>query len=546
MRGCISAYEYEAAKIGRAILAMGGNVADAAIAVAYGQAVVNPFACGLSGKATIHIRDAEKQKAVVLEASHIIGSRATPTVFTDRLIGRYSKAGSYRVEGDANSIGYQAVMTPGFVPATQVLFERFGSGRLSWQALLAPAIQLASEGFLIYPQIARYWDEDYAGVGGDGHDLQSRLSGCAEARAILFKADGSPYRNGELLIQRDLAHTLERIAAEGPEVFYKGDIARHIAEDIEAHGGFVTYEDMAGYRVEVEEPISTTYRGYRVTANRPPGNGMTAIIMLNVLEGYDLAGLGFGSPAYAELLAKAMQCAFDDRVRYLGDPSFVNIPLQELISKEHAARWRDAMARGPMSPAPSVPMGTDTNHIALMDAAGNAVSMTHSIGGAAGAGVATPGLGFLHNNHMAKFNPLPGTINSIAPGKRHSGSVPTIVYQDAEPILAVGGAGGTRLVSATVQTIVNVLDHGMDISAAVAAPRLHSEDKDLILLEVGWPEPTWAELRRRGFRVELADGLSDYLGRVNGVSRDPASRTLQAGSEIRGTGGRGFAGYYTD
>lgn len=539
MRGLVACYEPAAAETGRRVFAMGGNVADVAIATAYAQTVVNPFMCGLSGKATIHVRDVRKNEAVVLEAGHIIGSRATPTVFAERYIGRVSKAGSYLVEGDANAKGYQAIMSPGFVPATWQLYERFSSGRLSWQTLLKPAVQLAAEGFTIYPQIVRYWDDSYGGVRGN---LRSKLSGCPAALAILFKPDGSPYCNGELLIQTDLARTLGRIAKEGPEVFYKGDIARRIAEDIEANDGFVTYDDMANFPVEVERPIRITYRGYEVTATPPPSNGWIALVMLNILEGYDLAALGRNSPAYAEVLARAMQCAFDDRTRYHGDPRFVNIPLDKLLSKEHAARWRDKIATGNVPWKTGPPLNIGTTHLTVMDADGNAVTMTHSIGGAAGAGVVTEGLGFFHNNHMVVFNPLPGTIYSIVPGKRQGGSVPIIVYKEGQPILAIGGAGGTRVASGTIQAILNVLDHGMSMSEAVAAPRLHSEEDDLILIEAGWPESTIEALQKRGFRVEVAD----FLGWVNGVSRDPQTRALEGGSEIRGAYGRGFVGYYTD
>jgi gamma-glutamyltranspeptidase/glutathione hydrolase len=177
-----------------------------------------------------------------------------------------------------------------------------------------------------------------------------------------------------------------------------------------------------------------------------------------------------------------------------------------------------------------------------MDADGNAVTMTHSIGGAAGAGVVTEGLGFLHNNHMCLFNPLPGTIDSIVPGRRQGGSVPIIVYDQGEPILAIGGAGGTRQVSGTVQAIVNVLDHGMSMSRAVAAPRLHSEEEDLILMEADWPESTMRTLQDQGFRIEV----SDYMGRVVGVFRVPETRVLDGGSDTRWANEVGYVGYHTD
>ena len=543
MRGLVACYEPPAADVGRRILAQGGNLVDAAIATAYAQTVCNPFMCGLSGKASIHIRSAGTPEALILDAGHVIGSRARPDVFAGRCLGRHGKVGDFRVAGLANLVGYQAVMVPGFVPATQMLYERSGSGRLSWSELLAPAIDLAANGFPVYPQLVRFWDEDYSAVDQEGGwNLRRKLSGSPEALSLLFKAGGEPYRNGELFIQPLMARTLEHIAVEGPQVFYRGDLARLAAEDILAHDGFVTYEDMANFEVEVKKPISITYRGYEVAANPPPGNGVVALVMLNILEGYDLPGMDRTSACYAETLARAMQAAFDDRVHYRGDPRYVEVPLERLLSKEHAAEWREKIAAGwPLSRAAG-PSEVGTTHLTAMDADGNVVTMTHSIGGACGAGVATEGLGYCHNNHMCLFDPLPGSVDSIAPGKRQGGSVPIIVYRDGAPVLAIGGAGGTYQVSGTVQSIINVLDHGMSMSQAVAAPRLHAENEDLIQVEPCWPESTLQVLRTRGFRVQEVS----FLGWVDGIARSPLNRELEGGSEIRGSRGRGFVGYFSD
>jgi gamma-glutamyltranspeptidase / glutathione hydrolase len=546
MRGLVSCYEVPATEAGRQILAIGGNVVDAAIAAAYAQVVANPFMCGLSGKASIHVRNAQTGEAVILDAGHMIGSRATSTVFANRYQGREEKVGSFVVDGLLNSVGYQAIMTPGFVPATQQLYERFGSGRLSWEKLLAPSIKLAREGFAIYPQLVRFWEEEYVAVSETGENLRAKVANCPSATAALFKPNGRRYYNGEWFRQGDLARTLERIATEGPEVLYRGLIARQIADDIAAHDGFVTYDDMANYPVEIREPILITYRGYEITANPPPGNGMIALIMLNILEGYDLRAMGRNSPEYAETLARAMQCGFDDRARYRGDPRFVDVPLARLLSKEHAAKWRTKIDEGQIGKILKAPVSSSTTHLTVMDGDGSLVTMTHSIGGAVGAGVITEGLGFFHNNHMSLFNPLPGTVDSILPGKRQGGSVPIVVYRDGEPILSIGGAGGTRQVTGTVQTIINVLDWGMSASEAIAAARLHSEEEDLILMEQGWPESTIQKLEKRGFRVKQLTGLFDFVGWVNAVVRNPDTRMVDAGTEIRGAHGRGFVGYHEE
>lgn len=435
-------------------------------------------------------------------------------------------------------------MTPGLVPATQQLFERYGSGRLAWAALLEPAIRLAEDGFPLYPQIARYYDEDYHGLGGVRRNLRAQTAESPAARAMLFKPDGGPYHNGEVLVLKDLARTLTRIAAEGPEVYSRGEIARLMAADIEAHGGYVMYEDMAEFVVEPRAPIRTTYRGFEVATNPPPGRGMVQLIALNILEGFDLRSLGQDTAEYAALVSKVFECAFDDEVRYLADPALHPVPLDELLSKEHAARWRAALkaqsgAAGTGVSSAAAP-DSCTTHFSLMDDAGNTVSMTHSIGGASGAGVLTPGTGALHNMHMGLFDPRPGTIDSIVPGKRMSKTVQTIVYQDGEPILAVGGAGGLRIMTATTLVLLNVLDHGMSAAEAVDAPRFHCDDEGIILVEPQVKEATLAGLRQRGFRIET----EPFLAHAHAVSRDPSTGEIDGGSDTWGRSHRGVAGYF--
>lgn len=542
MRGLVACHEPPAAAIGREIFARGGNVADVAIATAYAQGVANPFDSGLSGKASIHVRlDGE---VAILDAGHLIGSNVPPDLWREQYQGRMYGVGPFIVEGYVNFVGYGSIMTPGFVPATQLLFERFGSGRLSWSELLEPAARLAIDGFLVYPTIAYEWDDDHVAVPPAGWNLEQAVAaGNEAARRVLFRSDGRAYRNGELFRQIDHGRTIERIAHEGPEAFYQGDIARLIAEDFERHGAFVTFDDMANYQVLVHEPIEITYRGYHITANPPPGNGMIALLMLNILEGFDLAGLGYHSPEYIATLADSMRAAFVDRARYRGDPAFVDVPLERLLSKQHAAQWQERIRAGDVPPPTWSEDDDNTTHLSVMDGDGNAVSMTHSNGGYAGAAVVTEGLGFLHNSHMKLFDPMPGSVDSIVPGKRQGGSVPIIVSRDGEPILVVGGAGGTRQVTGTVQTIVNVLDHGMRAHQAVSASRVHSEHPSWLFFEPGVPEASLEALRKAGRSVQPAPVA---LGKINAVQRDPESGEIYDGAEVRGNAGRGFAGYFDD
>ncbi len=541
MRGMVACLEGPAAHVGRRIFERGGNVVDVAIAVAYAQCVANPFDTSLSGKASIHVR--LDGRSTILDAGHLIGSRAHPDVWRDEYRGRMNGVGPFLVDSYKNKLGYQAIMTPGFVPATQLAFERFGSGRLAWADLVRPSAELATHGFPIFPNVAQHWDDDHVAVPSTDWNLRRAIDvgGNDAARRLLFKPNGRAYRNGELFRQPDLGATLARIAEDGPEVFYRGAIGQRIAQDFEEHDAFVTYDDMAGYEVRVEEPIRTTYRGYEISTNPPPGNGMIALIMLNVLEGFDLAGMEYHGPEYVTTLSDCMRAAFVDRARYRGDPAFVDVPLERLLSKDHARRWQERVRAGDV-PAPTWKGESDsTTHLSVMDDAGNGVSMTHSHGGYAGACVVTDGLGFLHNAHMKLFDPLPGSVDSIVPGKRQGGSVPIVVSHGGEPVMVVGGAGGTRQVTGTVQAIVNVIDHGMQAYEAVSAPRIHSERPDRIHAEAGVPQATIEAVRAAG-RTIGAPGMS--MGKISAVVRDLRSGELVDGAEPRGTRGRGTPGYF--
>lgn len=536
MEALVACNEALAAQAGRQILERGGNVADAAIATAYAQAVVAPFMCGLSGKASIHVRDAARDLDVVLDAGHTVGALATPTVFADRLVARIEQVGAFRVEDHANAVGYQSIMTPGFVPGTRELFARFGSGELTWATLLAPAVALASEGFGVDAMLAHYWSPAYR----DAQQLNplQRLLLFPAAAEIYLTAQGEGYHAGERFRQPDLARTLERIAGEGPDVFISGDLGQQIATDFERNGAFVTYEDMASFPVEVREPLRGSYRGRTITANPLPGNGIVALLMLQILDGYDLARLGYHSPAYIEVVAKAMYAAFLDRSQHRGDPRHVQDHSERLLSQQHAQSWRDRIDRDALPGWPTRVLDVGTTHLTVMDAAGNAVTMTHSIGSAAGSGSVTPGTGVLHNNHMTLLDPRPGSVDSIVPGRRGGGSVPLIVYEDGEPVLALGGAGGTRQVTATVQVLLNVLDHGMEVDEAVAAPRFHCEQPARVLVDpclLGTADPA---LRPLGYEVVS----SPAMGRVAAVRRAPDGG-LTGGSDLRPVAGIGPVGY---
>ena len=327
---------------------------------------------------------------------------------------------------------------------------------------------------------------------GDGPTVLSQTAECAR---IYLKDDGSVYGIGELLVQRDYARTLQRIAELGPDEFYEGETADRIAADFQRNGGLLTRQDLANYQADVASPLAGTFRDLDVLTEGVPTVGPVTVEILNVLEGYDLAGLGWNSPRYLGCLASAMHLGFRDRMELLGDPDFVDLPIERLLSKDYADDLRrqvderlamEPVAVGGMSPS-------ETTHTSVMDEHGNAAAITHSLG--LSSGVVTPGLGFQHNCHMIMFDPIPGRNNSIAPGKRPiTGGGPVLFMRAGEPWLLIGSPAGARKVTALIQATLNLLDFGMTTQEAVAAERIHVEDEpNVIIVEPHFdPVSAWA------------------------------------------------------
>ena len=314
-----------------------------------------------------------------------------------------------------------------------------------------------------------------------------RIQATPAARDI-YTHDGKLYSIGEVMVQADLARTLERLASGGPEGFYKGEIAEEIALDFEANGGFITREDLEGYRVNVTEPIRGTYRGLQVAAAGPPAGGLTLLQMLNFLEGFDLASHGWPSTAAARMLVEAMAWAVADRELHVADPRFVDVPTRALTDKQYAAAARQVVHDRP-----------DTTHVCVVDDAGNAVSLSHTLGSASG--VVTPGLGFGYNDYMNCFDPRPGRPNSIRPGKtRVTMMTPTMVFDGRKLRVCTGAPGGTKIVTAILQVLVNVLDHEMSPVEAVSAPRVDFQG-DVVQAEARIPRAVCEGLERLGYAV---------------------------------------------
>jgi gamma-glutamyltranspeptidase/glutathione hydrolase len=354
-----------------------------------------------------------------------------------------------------------------------------------------------------------------------------------------LNSQGLIYDVGEVHRNADMARTFERIAAAGPGDFYRGDLAADISADLAANGSFVTADDLASYKTRAGDPVKGTYRGYDLSSNPPPGSGMTLIQMLQILEHFDLAAQGHNSARYIDLVARAMAAAHTDRNRYLADPDFAQVPVDMLTSKERAAHWAEKIKAGEFLGDGKQEPPSCTTHISICDELGNAVSCTHTLG--TGAGVVTPGLGFVYNNSMKLFDPYPGTSNSIEAGKaRTTGMVPTMLLRDGKPAIVVGAPGGSVIISAVLQSILNIVDFGMSPLEAVTVPRIHCE-AGAIHAEARVQESVCRQLVAMGHEVkQSAVSLDPVMSRAH-VVQILADGSWRGGSDPRGGGGMAIA-----
>lgn len=471
----------QAAEIALEVMRRGGNAVDAAVTCAFVQGVIDPQMCGIGGCGAMLVHSPQGGDALI-EFYATAGSGVREDQWEGLFLREAADRYGYVLEGSVNDVGYQSVAVPGTVAGLHEALTRFGS--ISWEEAIEPAIPIARDGFPVSGFMHGYWTTDY---GPDVVPNAQRIQVTPAAKAI-YTHDGRLYAIGEVMVQADLARTLERLAAEGPDVFYRGEIADAIASDFAANGGYIHKEDLEGYRVNVTEPIRGTYRGLRVAAAGPPAGGLTLLQMLNFLEGYDIGAHGWPSTEAARLLVEAMAWAFADRELHIADPRFVEIPTGALADKEYAARARGVVADR-----------ADTTQVCVVDDGGNAVSLTHTLGSASG--VVTPGLGFGYNDYMNCFDPRPGRPNSIRPGKtRVSMMTPAMVFDGSRLRVCVGAPGGTKIVSAILQVLVNVLDHGMSAVEAVSAPRVDFQG-DVVQAEARVPRAVCDGLERAGYAV---------------------------------------------
>jgi gamma-glutamyltranspeptidase/glutathione hydrolase len=492
--GMVVAQEARAARIGVDILQRGGNAVDAAVAVGFAMAVTYPRAGNIGGGGfmVIHLASGDD---VAIDYRETAPAAATRDMFLD---------GGGKPDPNKSRDSALAIGVPGTVAGLALAHAKYSSGKFSLAELMAPAIALAQDGFPVADDMADSLPS-----------VRERLLRWPATEKI-FAKDGKLLAAGDTLVQADLAGTLRSIAERGPTAFYEGDTAAKLSAAIRAAGGIITPADLKHYRPEIRTPVRGSYRGYDIVSMPPPSSGGIALIeMLNILEGYELKKLGAGTPQSLHLLIEAMKRAYADRARFLGDPAMVEIP-KELVSKTYASALRATIGER-ATPAAEIQTppreGANTTHFSVIDRDGNAVSNTYTLNFSYGLGMVADGTGVLLNNELDDFTAKPGAANAFglvgfdanlpAPGKRPLSSMtPTIVLKDGKPVLITGSPGGSRIISAVLQIVVNTLDYSMPVDAAVTAPRLHHQWlPDEVVVEPGFSDETLAALAARGHTI---------------------------------------------
>ena len=525
--GMVSSQHPLASEVGLSILEDGGNAVDAAVATAFALGIVEPYHSGIGGGSFIVIRDGVSGEAVAIDARE----KAPMAVSRDM----YQRNG--RVVEGLSSIGPLAVGVPGTVAGLTLALERYGT--MTLKEVIEPSIVIAESGVEV--------DPFFHNVLSEKLDLLMRFP---ETESIYLNSGLRPHPEGYRLVQKDLADTYRQIAEGGSRAFYHGKIARTIADYMKDVGGIITLEDLKAYVPVVREPIRGNYRGYEVLSMPPPSSGGVHLVqILNILEGFELSQTKPDDSNYLNRLAEAMALAFADRARLLGDVDFVDVPVERLISKEYAAELRDKIdsERKPAveSRKDGRAEGGGTSHLCVIDSAGNVVSLTQTINLWFGSGATVPGTGIVLNDEMDDFSAMPGVpnefglvgseANSIEPGKRPLSSMsPTIVLKEGKPFLILGSRGGPRIITSVLQVVINVIDFGMTLKAAIEAPRIHHQWlPDILYVEEGIPRNRRAELAARGYTIEV---MVEGIGCVSGIQVSEDNGLIYGVSDTRGIG----------
>lgn len=483
------------------ILSAGGNAVDAAVASLLALTVVEPMMVGIAGGGLSHLRMADGRH-VIIDALSTAAASMHPEIYepVSDEPPRYMDA-----KGRRNIIGASSVAVPGNLVGWCDMQARYG--KLPFADIVEPAIRLAARGF----SVTHY-------LSGAIGEAAGELSQDAEIARILMPSGSAP-QAGDRLSMGDYAESLRLIQREGAAALHGGALGKALAARMLTGGedaGYVTEADLRDYRSIERKPIIGTYRGFEIAGPPPPASsGVHITQMLNMLEAYDVAGMGFGTPASLHLLAEVIRIAFADRRAHSGDPAFVDVPVERLTSKAYAAQCRDQIRQAASLPAPYAPgyESHDTTHITVADRDGNIVTATHTINGLFGARLAVPGTGIIPNNYMSNFDPHPGRALSVVPGKRVPTSMaPMILMQEDKPIYALGLPGGLRIFPSAMQAIVNLVDHKMSLQEAVEAPRIWTQGQE-VEIERAY-EPQKAALEELGHEVRVMPHIGGGMNAI--------------------------------
>ncbi|KVX03363.1 gamma-glutamyltransferase [Shewanella frigidimarina] len=503
--GMVSSQEALASQIGVDILKQGGNAVDAAVAVAYALAVTLPRAGNIGGGGFMLVHLAEQNKTIAIDYRETAPAKAHKDIFLDEQGNAVDKLS--REHG-------LAVGVPGTVMGMELALKQYGTMKMA--QVIKPAIKLARDGILVTSDLSN----SLAG-------LKSRITQWPSSAEIFYHADGSNYQVNEVLKQPELAQSLSLIAQKGSKGFYQGETAKKIVSAVQNAGGVMSLTDLANYKVVEREPVRGNYRGYEVVSMPPPSSGGIHIIeMLNVLEQFPIDKLGHNTANTLHLMAETMKYAYADRSEYLGDPDFVNVPVKQLTSKEYAKEIASKISINKTTPSSEIKPGNlapyesdQTTHFSVIDKWGNAVANTYTLNFSYGSGLVAKGTGILLNNEMDDFSVKPGIpngygliggeANAVQGNKRPLSSMsPTMVMKDGKPFIVTGSPGGSRIITITLQMIMNVIDHNLNIAEATAAARMHHQWlPDFIWVEHTLNRDTISLLEAKGHKVKVQESI---------------------------------------
>jgi gamma-glutamyltranspeptidase / glutathione hydrolase len=527
-KGIVAVSHPAAAEAGRKILEQGGNAVDAAAAIQLSLNVAEPMMTGIGGGGFMMIYLKNQNKITVIDSREVAPKNVTPKLF----LGNDGKPVPFS-ERHTNG---KAVGVPGTLKGVETALNKYGTMNLS--QVIDPAIEQAEKGIQVNWSMAQYIDENVKKLQKFG------------TAGNVFVPNGSPLKEGDRLVQPELAMTLKLIKQKGSDVIYNGEVGQALVAEVQKQGGAMTMEDLRKYEVKEREPVVGTYRGYEVASMSPPSSGgLTVLQILKLMEGYDVKKMGVNSADYLHRLIESMHLAYADRAAYMADEDFYPVPKKGLLDDKYIKERRELI--NPLTATAAVKEGNpwkyedkdlsdkakvkeekpigQTTHFSVMDKWGNLVSYTTTIEQVFGSGIMVPGYGFMLNNEMTDFDAVPGGVNQVEPGKRPRSSMsPTLLLKDGKPFMAVGSPGGPTIIASVAQTIINVIDHGLPIQKAILTPRVYSSSSTSVSWEGGIEQDTVLELMGKGHKFD-AEPMT--IGNVQAVIYDFENGKMYGGAD---------------